>query len=117
MYLMGLLFSDVSKVLQKHMTSPLMINKQKVEIEEYRPPQDESNESSDEEHEEAGIIKVTDLPPETTEEAITLFFENRKKNGGGEVTKVKFDETNQSAVVWFKEARGMDLLLSWRNTI
>ena len=88
-----------------------MINKQKVEIEEYRPPQDESNECADEEYEEAGVIKVTKLPPDTTEEAITLFFENRKRNGGGEVAKVEYDEANHSAVVWFKEARGMDLLL------
>ena len=89
-----------------------MINKQKVDIEEYRPPQDESGESSEEEHEEAGAIKVTKLPPGTTEEAITLFFENRKKSGGGEVEKVEYDEANHSAVVWFTEAEGMDLLIS-----
>ena len=89
-----------------------MINRQKVHIEEYRPPQDESGESSEEEHEEAGAIKVTKLPPGTSEEAITLFFENRKKSGGGDVEKVEYDEANHSAVVWFTEAEGMDLLIS-----
>ena len=98
-------------VLQKHKTSPLKINKQKVDIKEYCPPQDESGESSEEEHEEAGAIKVTKLPPGTTEEAITLFFENHKKSGGGEVEKVEFDEIDQSAVIWFKEAESKDCVI------
>uniref|UniRef100_A0A8B8E892 Poly [ADP-ribose] polymerase n=1 Tax=Crassostrea virginica TaxID=6565 RepID=A0A8B8E892_CRAVI len=101
----------VPKVLQKHETSPLMINKQKVDIEEYHPPQDESGESSEEEHEEAGAIKVTKLPPGTTEEAITLFFETRKRSGGGEVEKVEYDEANHSAVVWFTEAEAVSRVL------
>ena len=103
-------FAVVPKVLQKHETSPLMINKQKIDIKEYRLPQDESGESSEKKHEEAGAIKVTKLPPGTTEEAITLFFENSKRSGGGEVEKVEYDEANHSAVVWFREVEGKDSL-------
>ncbi|XP_078312815.1 protein mono-ADP-ribosyltransferase PARP14-like [Crassostrea virginica] len=101
----------VPKVLEKHKTSPLMINKQKVDVQEYCPPENESGESSEEEHEEAGAIKVTKLPPGTTEEAITSFFENRKKSGGGEVEKVEYDEANHSAVVWFTEAEAVSRVL------
>ena len=84
-----------------------MINKQKVDIEEYRPPQDESGESSEEEHEEAGAILVTNLPPNVTDQQIELFFENSKKSGGREVQKVEYDKEARSAIVTFKDAEGL----------
>nr|XP_034317327.1 protein mono-ADP-ribosyltransferase PARP14 isoform X2 [Crassostrea gigas] len=93
----------VTKVLEKHKTSPFMLNKQKVEVEEYRPAADEDESSSEEEEEGGGAIKVTKIPPETTKEEIHLFFENRKKSGGGEVENVEYDKSTQTAVIWFKE--------------
>lgn len=97
----------VEKVLEKHSTSPFMLNKQKVEVEEYRPAADEDESSSEEEEEGGGAIKVTKIPPETTEEEILLFFENRKKSGGGDVEKVEYDKSTHTAVIWFKENDGM----------
>lgn len=97
----------VEKVLEKHSTSPFMLNKQKVEVEEYRPAADEDESSSEEEEEGGGAIKVTKIPPETTEEEIILFFENRKKSGGGDVENVDYDKSTHTAVIWFKENDGM----------
>lgn len=99
----------VTQVLEKHKTSPFMLNKKKVEVEGYRPTADKDESSSEEEEEIGGAIKVTKLPPETTEEEIILFFENRKKNGGGEVEKVDYDESTHTAVIWFKKDDGMTL--------
>lgn len=97
----------VTKVLEKHKTSPFMLNKQKVEVEEYRPTVDEDASSSEEEEEGGGAIKVTKIPPETTQEEILLFFENRKKSGGGDVEKMDYDKSTHTAVIWFKEDDGM----------
>ncbi|XP_062593153.1 protein mono-ADP-ribosyltransferase PARP14-like, partial [Saccostrea cucullata] len=94
----------VASVLQKHQSSPLIINKQQIGVEEYRPPQNDNDISSEEEVQEGGAIKVTRLPPGTSEEQISLFFENHRKSGGGEVEKVEYDEDSNCAVVWFKDA-------------
>ncbi|XP_061194415.1 protein mono-ADP-ribosyltransferase PARP14-like isoform X2 [Saccostrea echinata] len=93
----------VASVLQKHESTSLMINKQQIEVEEYRPPRNDNDNSSEEEDQEGGAIKVTKLPPGTSEEQISLFFENRRKSGGGDVEKVEYDEDSNSAVVWFKD--------------
>lgn len=95
----------VTKVLEKHRTSPFMLNKQKVEVEEYRTAVDE-DESSSEEEDGGGAIKVTKIPSDTTKEELDLFFKNRKTSGGGEVEKVKYDKSANSAVIWFKENDG-----------
>lgn len=44
----------VTKFLEKHKTSPFTLNKQKIEVEEYRPAVDENESSSEEEG--GGII-------------------------------------------------------------
>lgn len=93
-------------VLQKQENAPLLINKQKVEVEEYQPCQGDTLNSSVEE-DRGGALKVTKLPRGTSEEQILRFFENRKKSGGGDVENVDYDEAAGSAVVWFKDADGM----------
>lgn len=97
----------ITNVLEKHKTSPFTFNKQKVEVEEYRPAAVKVERDSEEEEEGGGAIKVTRIYPETTEEEIKDFFENQKKGVEGEVEKVKYDKSAQTAVNWFKEDDGM----------
>lgn len=82
-----------------------MLNKQIVEVEEYRPAVDEYESSSQDE--EGGVIEVTNIPSKTTEEELVLFFENRKKSGGGDVEKVEYNRSTHMAVIWFKKEDGM----------
>lgn len=84
-----------------------MMNKQRVEVEEYCPAAYEVESSSEEKEEGGGAIKVTEIPQETTKEELFLFFENAKKSGGGDVEKVEYDTFVQTAVIWFKEDDGM----------
>ncbi|XP_062600984.1 protein mono-ADP-ribosyltransferase PARP14-like [Saccostrea cucullata] len=93
-----------SSVLEKHACTPLMINKQRIEVEEYHPFLKDEGSTSEVEQDQRGAIKVTKLPSGTSEEELTLFFESRKKSGGGEVDKVKYDEDTNSAIIWFEDA-------------
>ncbi|XP_061194345.1 protein mono-ADP-ribosyltransferase PARP14-like [Saccostrea echinata] len=94
----------VTSVLQKHAGTPLTINKQKIDVEEYHPCKEEVENSSEVEQYQGGAIKITKLPPGTSEEQILLFFENRKMSGGGEVVKVEYNKNTDSAIVWFEDA-------------
>lgn len=97
----------VTKVLEKHKTSPFTLNKQKVEVKEYRPAVDEYESSSKEEG--GGVIEVTNIPSKTTEEELVLFFENRRKSGRGDVKMVEYNMSTHMAVIWFKKEDGMTL--------
>lgn len=90
-----------------------MLNKQKVEVEEYRLVVDEDECSLEEEEEGGGVIKVIKILFEIIKEEIFLFFENRKKSGGGEVENVKYDEFIKIVFIWFKEDDGMILWLKF----
>ena len=78
------------------------MNNVKIHIEEYYPQSDESEGEI-----EVSAILVTHLPPNVTDQQIELFFENSKKSGGGEVNQVKFNQSANSAIVWFKNAEGL----------
>lgn len=99
----------VTKVLEKHKTSPFTLNKQKVEVEEYRPGLDEDKSSFEKGENEVGAIKISNIPPETTETELVLFFENRKRSGGDDVENVNYDRSTHTAIIWFKEEDGMTL--------
>lgn len=86
-----------------------MMNKQRVEVEEYCPAANEVESSSEEKEEGGGAIKVTEIPTETTKEELFFFFENPEKSGGGDVEKVEYDRSTKTAVIWFKENSGMTL--------
>lgn len=96
-------------MLKNHKSSPLVLNKQKIEIEEYFPAEDWDESTAEKEEEEGGKIKVTRLPPEITKEEIIFFFENHKKSGGGDVEKLEYDKSTHTAVIWFIEDDGMTL--------
>lgn len=96
----------VTKVLEKHKISPFTLNKQKVEVEEYRPAVDDDESSYEKEEDGGRAIKITNIPSETTEEELVLFFENRKKSGGDEVEKVDYNRSTHTAFIWFKEEDG-----------
>lgn len=99
----------VTKVLEKHKTSPFTLNKQKVEVEKYRPGLDEDKSSFEKGENEVEAIKISNIPPETTEKELVLFFENRKRSGGDDVENVNYDRSTQTAFIWFKEEDGMTL--------
>lgn len=85
-----------------------MLNKQKIEVEEYFPAVDEDESRTEKEEDEGGgAIQVTKIPPETTKEEIIFFFENHQKSGGGDVEKVEYDKSAHTAVIWFIEDDGM----------
>lgn len=87
---------------KKHETTALTINKVQLQIGEYHPEIDES------EDEVMGTaVKVTNLPPKISKEQIELAFESLKKSGGSEeVKKVNYDEAARYAIVWFKDPEG-----------
>lgn len=86
-----------------------MMNKQRVEVEEYCPAAYEVESSSEEKEEGGGAIKVTEIPQETTKDELFFFFENPKKSGGGDVEKMEYDRSTKTAVIWFKEDSGMTM--------
>ena len=92
----------VKGVLERHETSPLTMNKVEIRIEEFHPQSDESDGEI-----EVSTILVTNLPPNVTDQQIELFFENSKKSGGGEVQRVEYEKKARSAMVTFKDARGL----------
>lgn len=56
-----------------------MMNKQRVEVEEYCPAANEVESSSEEKEEGGGAIKVTEIPTETTKEELFFFLKTLKK--------------------------------------
>lgn len=67
-------------------------------------------------------IRVSCLPRGVSEEFITDFFENEKRSGGGDVSDVKYDEQNSTAIVTFEDSDGKFysiqhfLQLSWQES-
>lgn len=93
----------VKSVLKKHESTVLTMNEVKLQIGEYYPKTDES-----EDEVEVTAVKVTNLPPKISKEQIELFFESRKKSGieSDDLDKVDYDEAAHCAIVWFKNSEG-----------
>ena len=51
-------------------------------------------------------LLIQDLPQGTSEEQLELHFEN-PRYGGGDILQISINRENNSAVVKFKESRGM----------
>lgn len=89
--------------MKKHETTALTMNDVRLQIEEYHPKADES-----EDEVEVRAVKVTNLPPKISKEQIELFFESRKKSGSGsdDLDTVDYDEAAHCAIVWFTDSEG-----------
>lgn len=93
----------VKSVLKKHETTALTMNDVRLQIEEYHPKADESDNEV-----EVRAVKVTNLPPKISKEQVELFFESRKKSGSGsdDLDTVDYDEAAHCAIVWFTDSEG-----------
>lgn len=89
--------------MKKHESTVLTMNEVKLQIGEYHPKTDES-----EDEVEVMAVKVTNLPPKISKEQIELFFESRKKSGieSDDLDKVDYDKAAHCAIVWFKNSEG-----------
>ena len=56
--------------------------------------------------EHGSSLLIQDLPQDTSEEQLELHFENRH-HGGGEKQQICINREDNSAVVTFKDSRGM----------
>lgn len=91
----------VRNVLKKHETTALSMNKMQLQIKEYYPKTDDSEDDM-----EVTAVKVTNLPPKISKEQIELFFENIRRSGSEEFKKVDYDEAANCAIVWFNDSKG-----------
>lgn len=91
----------VRNVLKKHETTALSMNMMQLQIKDYYPETDESEDEID-----VTAVKVTNLPPKISKEQIELFFENIKRSGSEEFKKVDYDEAANCAIVWFNDSKG-----------
>ncbi|XP_059168722.1 protein mono-ADP-ribosyltransferase PARP14-like [Physella acuta] len=56
-------------------------------------------------------LRVFDLPPDVTEDQLMTIFRNKRGQGGGPIEKIILENKTNSAIITFKDAEAVDLIM------